>query len=84
MWLHTKDFHSSHVIIKTGNSPVPDDVLLFAAEICAYYSDARSADKVPVDYTLRKFVKRSGKNVGLVYYTDQKTVFVRPDAHIIN
>ena len=81
VWLHTKDFHSSHVIVKTENRPLPDDVLLFAAEICAYYSDARNADKVPVDYTLKKFVKKSGSQIGLVYYTDQKTLFVKPDKH---
>ena len=83
IWLHAKDFHSSHVIIKTHGEPVPDNVLLFAAEVCAYYSDAREADKVPIDYTLKKYVKKSnGKAIGLVYYTDQKTLFVKPDSHL--
>ena len=81
VWLHTKDFHSSHVIVKTDKRDVPEDVLLFAAEICAYYSDARGADKVPVDYTLKKHVKKSGTQIGLVYYTDQKTIFVTPNPH---
>ena len=85
VWLHAKDFHSAHVIIKTGGKIVSDDVILFAAEICAYYSDARSVDKVPVDYTLKKYVKKSnGKAVGLVYYTNQKTIFVTPNAHSDN
>ncbi len=83
IWLHAKDFHSSHVIIKTHGETVPDNVLLFAAEVCAYYSDAREADKVPIDYTLKKHVKKSnGKAIGLVYYTDQKTLFVKPDSHL--
>ena len=82
IWLHVKDFHSSHVIIRTHGKTVPDDVLLFAAELCAYYSDAREADKVPVDYTLKKFVRKNGgKAVGAVYYTDQKTLFVKPNKH---
>ncbi len=83
VWLHTKDYHSSHVIIKTNGKSVPDDILLYAAEICAFYSKARSSDKVPVDYTLKKFVKRpQGLPLGMVYYTDQKTILVTPNNHI--
>lgn len=82
VWLHVKNFHSSHVIIKTDGTYPPDKVILFAAEVCAYYSDAREADKVPVDYTLKKHVKKSGSQIGLVYYTDQKTIFVTPNAHL--
>lgn len=82
MWLHTKDYHSAHVIIRSENRPVPDDVLLYAAEICAYYSKASKSDKVSVDYTLRKFVKRpSGLPSGMVYYTDNKTILVTPNKH---
>lgn len=83
MWLHTKDYHSCHVIIKSNGSPIPDNVLLFAAEICAYYSKANKSTKVPVNYTLRKFVKRpSGLPLGMVYYTDNKTILVEPNNHL--
>ena len=79
LWLHTKDYHSSHVIVKTDGRPVPDDVLLFAAQTCAFYSKAKTTTKVPVDYTLKKFVKKPATaNTGTVYYTNQKTVFVDP------
>lgn len=82
VWLHTKDYHSAHVIIKTYGKEVPDKVLQFAAEICAYYSKASNSNKVPVDYTLKKYVKRpSGLPMGMVYYTDQKTVYVTPNRH---
>ncbi len=82
LWLHTKDYHSSHVIIKSESRQIPDEVILYAAEICAYYSKARSSDKVPVDYTLKKFVKRpSGIPSGMVYYTDNKTILVTPNSH---
>ncbi len=82
LWLHTQKFHSSHVAIITEGKTVTDDVLLVAAQICAYYSDGRSANKVPVDYTLRKFVKKPPKsNAGFVIYTDYKTVLVEPNAH---
>ncbi len=83
MWLHTKDYHSAHVIIKTSGRSVPDEVLLYAAEICAFYSKASKSDKVLVDYTLKKFVKRPpGLPLGMVTYTDNKTILVTPNAHL--
>jgi len=82
MWLHTQKYHSSHVIIVTDGKSVPDETLGFAAEICAYYSDGRDGDKIPVDYCLRKFVKKPNKSkAGFVIYTDYKTVLVKPNAH---
>ena len=57
-------------------------MLLFAAEICAYYSDGRDSDKIPVDYCKRKFVKKpKGGKAGFVVYTDYKTVLVKPNKH---
>ena len=58
IWLHTQKYHSSHVVIITEGKPVPDAVLLAAAEICAYYSDGRGGSKIPVDYALRAAVKK--------------------------
>lgn len=82
MWLHAKNFHSSHVIIETKGDKIPDDVIRQAAEICAYYSDAREGSKVPVDYALKKFVKKPPKaKPGSVVYTDYKTCLVSPSSH---
>ena len=82
IWLHTQNYHSSHVVILCDSKEVPDGVLLKAAEICAYYSDGRAGNKIPVDYTKRKFVKKPPKaNAGFVIYTDYKTVLVEPDGH---
>ena len=82
LWLHTQGYHSSHVAILSGGKPVPDEVLIAAAEICAYYSDGRAGTKIPVDYTRRAFVKKPPKaNAGFVIYTDYKTVLVNPNAH---
>ena len=79
-WLHTKDIHGSHVIIKKG-SDVPDNTLYDAAVLAAYYSKARGSANVPVDYTLAKYVKKpSGAKPGMVIYTHQHTVYVTPDA----
>ncbi len=82
IWLHTQKYHSSHVIIVTDGGQVCDEVLLYAAEICAYYSDGRQGDKIPVDYCKRKFVKKPSKSkAGFVTYTDYKTLLVSPNSH---
>ncbi len=81
IWLHTQKYHSSHVIVQTRGEALPDEVLLFAAELCAYYSDGREGDKIPVDYCKRKFVKKPSKSkAGFVTYTEYKTILVPPKA----
>ena len=82
IWLHTQKYHSSHVIIVTDGGQVRDETLLYAAEICAYYSDGKDGDKIPVDYCKRKFVKKPSRSkAGFVTYTDYKTVLVTPNGH---
>lgn len=79
-WLHVKNYHGSHVVIKSPNPA--DSVLLFGAELAAFYSEAKNADKVDVDYTKIKNVKRSpAKKLGLVIYTDFSTICVKPNEH---
>ena len=82
LWLHTQKYHSSHVIILRDGREIPDSVLLKSAELCAYYSDGRDADKIPVDYCEKRFVKKPSKSkAGFVVYTDYKTLFVKPNPH---
>ena len=82
LWLHVNRFHSSHAGIIANGRDVPDEVILKAAEICAFYSEARERDKVTVDYTKKKFVKKPPKsNPGFVIYTDYTNIIVSPDAH---
>ncbi len=82
LWLHVKDYHSSHVIVKAENSKVLDSVILTCAEICAFRSEANKGGKVSVDYTLRKFVKKPPKSrPGSVIYTDYSTIIVTPNSH---
>lgn len=82
VWLHTQKYHSSHVVIATEGKKAPDEVLAFAAEVCAYYSDGRAGGKVPVDYCERKYVKKTPKaKAGFVTYSNYKTLLVTPDRH---
>lgn len=79
IWLHTQKYHSSHVAVISEGKKVPEEVILRAAEICAYYSEAKNGDKVPVDYCERKFVKKPPKSpAGFVIYTDYNTILVTP------
>lgn len=73
-WLHAKDMPGSHVIIK-AESP-SREALETALRLAAWYSRGKGA-AVPVDYTLRKHVKKpGGAPAGFVIYTNQKTVTV--------
>ncbi len=77
IWLHAKDMPGSHVII-VGIDP-DEDTLRYAASLAAAYSRGGTADKVPVDYTRRRYVKKpSGAKPGFVIYTNQHTVYARP------
>ena len=81
IWLHTKNIPGSHTIIRTeGKSEVPDQTILEAARIAAYYSKGRDGAQVPVDYTVVKNVKKpSGAKPGFVIYDNYNTVYVTPD-----
>lgn len=82
LWLHTQKYHSAHVIVRREGRAIPDGVKLFAAEICAYFSDGKSGDKIPVDCCERRFVKKPSKaRAGFVVYTDFTTVLVTPNRH---
>ena len=78
-WLHAKDIPGSHVIVNCEGEP-SEEALDSAAMLAAYYSRAFRSAQVPVDITLRKYVKKpSGSPPGRVIYTHQRTVFVTPD-----
>lgn len=73
-WLHAKDMPGSHVIIKSEQPSA--EALAAALRLAAWYSRGKGVS-VPVDYTLRKHVKKPGGSpAGFVIYTNQKTVVV--------
>ena len=83
VWLHAKDYHGCHtVVLNPSSAPVPDEVVTFAAELAAHYSQAAADAKVAVDYVDKKFLKKPPASpAGYVIYTNFKTVLVAPDAH---
>ena len=80
LWFHTQKIHGSHVILCTGGREVDSADLAEAAEIAAYYSQARESGNVPVDYTAVKHVKKpAGARPGMVIYHTCQTVYVTPE-----
>ncbi|MDF2485546.1 MAG: hypothetical protein K0R46_1714, partial [Herbinix sp.] len=75
-WFHAKKQAGSHVIVKAGGVELPDRTYEEAARLAAYYSGSREAQKVEVDYTLKKNVKKpaGGKPGFVVYYTNYSMI----------
>ncbi len=86
MWLHTKNIPGSHVLIRTnGTGEVPDNTLVEAATIAAYYSKAQKGTGIPVDYTLIKNIRKpNGSKPGFVIYETNYTVYVTPDEKVVD
>lgn len=77
-WLHTKDIPGSHVVIRSEE--FGDATLEEAAQLAAYFSQAKHSSSVPVDCTLIRHVRKpSGAKPGFVIYDHQRTLFVTPD-----
>ncbi len=71
-WFHAKGMPGSHVILKTDGKELPDRAFEEAAKLAAYYSKARNQNKIEIDYTEKKNVKKPGgsKPGFVVYYTN--------------
>lgn len=84
IWMHTKNIPGSHVIIKSAGKNVPDETLYEAAMLAAFYSKARMSSQVPVDYTMKKHVKKpSGSKPGMVIYETNSTIYVTPTEEMV-
>lgn len=83
IWLHVKDLHGAHVLVKSEGRAIPNEVLQVASEIAGFYSEGKQSHKVSVDYCQKKFVKKNPNGVkGAVVYTNYKTAYVTPKQHI--
>ncbi len=79
LWFHVQKMPGSHVIVKAENRQVPENTLLEAALLAAYYSKGKYSTNVAVDYTERKNVKKpKDAKAGMVIYENFKTIFVTP------
>ncbi len=80
LWFHAQRIPGAHVILaRDDRMPPPDEDIAAAASLAAFHSRARGSATVPVDYTLRKYVrKQRAAAPGLVWYTNAKTVLASP------
>jgi len=85
-WLHAKNIQGSHIIIKNkgDKQSLPLIALIQAANLAAYFSKAKKDNKVLVDYTFKKYVKKP-KNAkpGMVIYSQEKSLWIKIDAEEI-
>lgn len=81
LWFHVKDAPGAHVVLKTaGRSPGQEEVEA-AATLAAHYSSRSEETKVLVSFTSAQRVKKPGGAApGFVVYTDELTLWVRPDS----
>ena len=81
LWFHAQQCPGSHVILRShglSQAPAQADILA-AAATAAYYSRARTSTKVPVMYTLAKYVRKPRKALpGTVTVEREKSVMVEP------
>lgn len=79
IWLHVRAAASAHGVIRTAKHPekVPLATLRRAAELVAARSEAKGSSVIPVDYTLRRYVRKPrGAAPGRVTYSNEKTIDV--------
>jgi len=82
-WLHARGVGGAHVIVQWSPADVPMGgdarVIEMAARLAAYYSGARSAGHVEVDYAPRRQVRKiAGAGPGMVTYRGERTLRVEP------
>ncbi len=81
LWMHARGAAGSHAVLRlpSRDAQVPEDVVLTAAGIAAYYSKARGADMAPVIVAERKFVRKPRRApAGTVLVDRHRVVLVTP------
>ncbi|MCB0825944.1 MAG: NFACT family protein [Armatimonadetes bacterium] len=81
-WFHVRGQNSAHVILITAGSK-PETIqradMEYAALVSARNSPQKHGSYVPVDYTLKKYVRKPrGSAPGLAVYEREKTIHVDP------
>jgi len=79
LWLHASQIHGCHGIIKPNDrtKPIPLPTIQKVGSLVAFYSKAKSNDKIPVDYCpIKNVTKPRNSPPGKVVYQNQKTIWV--------
>lgn len=81
LWFHVHGFHGSHVLLKTNNTLIDDNnpIIKKCAILAALNSKSSNENKVAVDYTLIKNIKKpNGAKPGFVVFNKYSTIIVNP------
>ena len=81
LWFHARNIPGAHVVLRGADGTQPDDDdVAYAADLAALHSKAATSERVDVDYTQRKHVRKQRDAApGLVWYTHFKTIVGRPE-----
>lgn len=84
IWLHAADYPGSHAIIRNpARDAPPHRAITEAAEVAAFYSQAKGEGKAAVHYTQKKFVSKPPRSKpGLVRLSSFKTIVVEPRCNL--
>jgi predicted ribosome quality control (RQC) complex YloA/Tae2 family protein len=80
-WFHVADYSGSHVVVRNPRKDreLEEPALVKAAQLAAYFSQARNSSKVEVHYTKRKHVVKPRRSKpGLVRLLEFKSIKVEP------
>jgi predicted ribosome quality control (RQC) complex YloA/Tae2 family protein len=80
LWLHARGVPGSHVVLQTGGrKQIPKEAIEQAAELAAFYSEAKTQSLAPVSYTLKKYVRKpKGAGPGAVVMEREEVIMVEP------
>lgn len=82
LWFHVKDYHGSHVLLKSDN--FTEQQIRMCASLAAYYSKGKESSSVPVDYCLINQLKKvPGSKIGFVTMKSNKTIYIDPEENEI-
>ncbi|HEY6010268.1 MAG TPA: NFACT family protein [Nitrospirota bacterium] len=81
LWLHAEGLPGSHVLVRNPERrDVPQDVLMKAASLAAFYSKGKLSAKVSVTYTRAGLVRKpKGAKPGLVSLSERRSLMVKPE-----
>jgi predicted ribosome quality control (RQC) complex YloA/Tae2 family protein len=77
VWLHARGVPGAHVVIRSSGNRVSEAGIRMAAQVAAYYSEARGERSAAVTMTERRHVRRlPGGHTGQVLVRNEETVHV--------
>jgi hypothetical protein len=78
LWLHARDVPGAHVVLRDDEGRAGPEDIREAAEVAAFFSEAREQARVDVHVARRKHVRPAGSGPGRVRIAHSETVRAAP------